>query len=108
MVINLQTWLGLTDADRGLIEMACTAGVIRNLSKGEGLQGAVMEGFPAKGVTPMRFSKEILKQLQTVTDEVLEAEAQKDEDFARIWESQKKFQETYQHWKRFAYLPRDF
>ena len=98
----------LGDADRGLIEMACTAGIIRNLSRGEGIQGEVMQGFPAKGVTPVKFSYEILKQLQKVTNVVLKEEADKDPDFARIWQSQKKFQATYRNWKSFAYLPRDF
>ena len=88
--------------------MACTAGVIRNLARGEGLQGAVMKAFPSKGVTPVKFSRAILKQLQSVTNEVLSEEAAKDADFARIWQSQKKFMEIYQHWKSYAYLPRDF
>jgi|TARA_Y100000310_G_scaffold336672_1_gene421856 TRAP-type mannitol/chloroaromatic compound transport system substrate-binding protein len=108
LVVNLQSWRALEDADRTLIEMACTAGVIRNLSRGEGIQGAVMQGFPDKGVTPVKFSEEILKQLEKLTMEVLQEEADKDEDFARIWDSQKKFLETYQNWKSHAYLPRDF
>ena len=108
LVINLDTWRGLSGADRELLEMACTAGVIRNLARGEGLQGAVMKAFPSKGVTPVKFSRAILKQLQSVTNEVLSEEAAKDADFARIWQSQKKFMEIYQHWKSYAYLPRDF
>jgi TRAP-type mannitol/chloroaromatic compound transport system substrate-binding protein len=108
LVVNLQTWQGLADSDQELIEMACTAGIIRNLSRGEGIQGEVMKGFPAKDVTPVRFSDEILRQLEALTNEVLAEEAAKDQDFARIWESQKKFIKTYQNWKSHAYLPRDF
>jgi len=108
LTVNLQTWQNLPTADQGLIEMACTAGVIRNLAHGEAIQGEVMQAFPAKGVTPVKFSKEILKQLQLVTNEVLEEEAEHDADFARIWSSQKKFQQTYRQWKSYAYLPRDF
>jgi len=108
LVVNLDTWNALPDADKGVIEMACTAGVIRNLSRGEALQGEVMQGFPAKGVTPVKFSNEILKELQKITLEVLAEEAEKNEDFARIWASQKKFLQTYSHWKSYAYLPRDF
>ena len=108
LVVNLTTWRNLPQADRSLIEMACTAGVIRNLSHGEGIQGEVMQGFAEKGVTPVKFSEEILRELQLVTQQVLAEEAEKDEDFARIWMSQKKFQQTYSHWKNHAYLPRDF
>ena len=67
-----------------------------------------MQGFAEKGVTPLKFSEAILKELQLVTQQVLAEEAGKDEDFARIWMSQKKFQRTYSHWKNYAYLPRDF
>jgi TRAP-type mannitol/chloroaromatic compound transport system substrate-binding protein len=49
-----------------------------------------------------------LKQLQSVTTKVLEQEAAKDEDFARIWASQKTFMAKYKIWKDHAYLPRDF
>ncbi|MBV1876345.1 MAG: TRAP transporter substrate-binding protein [Pseudomonadales bacterium] len=108
LVVNLSIWESLAAADKSLIEMACTAGIIRNLSRGEGIQGEVMQGFAAKGVTSMQFSDEILKQLKVVTQEVLAEEADNDEDFARIWASQKKFQATYRHWKNKAYLPRDF
>ena len=108
LVINLDVWNSLSGADRGLMDLACTAGVIRNLSKGESIQGAVMQGFKEKGVTPKIFSREILKQLALVTNDVLEEEAKKDVDFARIWASQKEFQATYKHWKSHAYLPRDF
>ncbi|MDP6264695.1 MAG: TRAP transporter substrate-binding protein [Pseudomonadales bacterium] len=108
LVVNLQTWRALGDADRTFIEMACTAGVIRNLSRGEGIQGGVMQGFPDKGVTPVKFSEDILRQLEKLTNEVLQEEANKDEDFLRIWQSQKRFLATYQHWKSHAYLPRDF
>lgn len=108
LVVNTAIWQSLSDADRSLIETTCTAGVLRNLARGEALQGAVMQGFPDKGVTPVKFPKEILRELQLVTNEVLQEEAEKDSDFAKIWTSQKRFQGNYQHWKRNAYLDRDF
>ena len=108
LIVNLETWRALPPSDQALIEMACTAGVIRNLARGEALQGEVMSGFADKGVTPMKLPLDILKQLQAVTQEVLEDEARKDEDFARIWNSQKTFMGKYKIWKDHAYLPRDF
>ena len=79
-----------------------------NLARGEALQGEVMSGFKDKGVTPKKLSLTILKQLQSVTTKVLEQETAKDEDFARIWASQKTFMAKYKIWKDHAYLPRDF
>lgn len=108
LVVNLQIWEALPGSDRALLEMACTAGVIRNLAHGEAIQGEVIKGFSAKGVTAVKFDLKILKELQKVTELVLQEEADKDEDFRRIWDSQKRFLETYRIWKYYAYLPRDF
>ena len=108
LVVNQTVWNQLPDADQALIEMACTAGVIRNLSHGEALQGKVMSGFAAKGVTPEKLPLAILKELQLVTNEVMQEEADKNPEFALIWASQQKFMKTYRLWKDNAYLPRDF
>ena len=108
LVVNLEIWQQLPESDRALLDMACTAGVIRNLAHGEAIQGDVLKGFPAKGVTAVKFDINILKELQKVTELVLQEEADKDEDFRRIWDSQKQFMETYSLWKDYAYLPRDF
>ncbi len=108
LVVNLELWNKLDASDQALIDMACTAGVIRNLSRGEAIQGDVMAGYAAKGVTPVKFSPEVLKQLQEVTLAVLEEEAAADEWFRKIWESQKRFMTRYRMWKAYAYLPRDF
>lgn len=108
LIINLSIWNQLPASDQVLLETACTAGVIRNLARGEALQGKVIQGFPDKGVTPVKFPHKVLKELQKVTMAVLEEEALKDTDFRRIWDSQKRFMSTYRHWKHYAYLPRDF
>ena len=78
------------------------------LSKSEHNQGAVMAGFPAKGVTARKLPEPILRELDKVTQEVLAEEAANDAMFAKIWESQKAFREQYKLWKTFGYLPRDF
>lgn len=108
LVVNKPVWESLSSADQELINTTCTAGVIRNLSRGEAIQGAVMQGFAEKGVTTVKFPDAILQELRTVTQQVLAEEAAADEDFERIWLSQKRFQAQYQHWKRNAYLRRDF
>ena len=108
LVVNLSTWRSLHPSDRALIETVCTAGVIRNLSRGESLQGEVLRGFAKKGVLPRKLPHEILRQLAAVTEQVLIEEAANDEDFDRIWSSQKQFLSSYRIWKDHAYLPRDF
>lgn len=108
LVINTRHWDAITDADRALIETACTAGVTRNLARSEGLQGAVMAKFPERGVHAETLPMELLRELEEVTAQVLAAEAKADPDFANILESQQKFRAEYANWKSKAYLPRDF
>jgi TRAP-type mannitol/chloroaromatic compound transport system substrate-binding protein len=108
MVINTDIWNGISTADQKLIETACTAGVLRNLARSEALQGEVIAGFPSIGVTAERLPIDVLKELQRVTERVLEEEAAKDEDFATILRSQRAYRANYAHWKALAYLPRDF
>ena len=108
LVAYVEQWQALTDAQRAIVETACTAGVIRNLADSEARQGAVLAGFPAKGVTAIRLPTPILRELSEVAAALMAEEAANDEDFRIIHESQHKFRDEYALWKRFAYLPRDF
>ena len=108
LIVNLTTWDSLDSNDQSLLELACTAGVIRNLSSSEGKQGAVVARFEETGALPRVLSLEILRELERVTKRVLEQEAERDKDFAVIYESQLEFRQNYSHWKSRAYLPRDF
>lgn len=108
MVVNLDVWRGIGEADRQLIETACTAGVLRNLAHSEAAQGTVIAGFPQAGVQARTLPDEVLRELARVTESVLAEEAAKDADFAAILESQRRFRSNYVHWKSRAYLPRDF
>ena len=91
-----------------MLEIGCTAGVIRNLSNSEAQQGSVIQRFKESGTSPIVLPHEILKELQRVSEQVLQREATKDEDFAEIYQSQLDFMSTYAEWKSRAYLPRDF
>lgn len=108
LVVNLDRWRALPTSTQKLIETACTAGITRNLANNEALQGPVIADFPNNGVTAEQLPREILRALEKVTTEVLDEEAAKNEQFKRILESQRAFRADYSHWKRRAYLPRDF
>ncbi len=108
LTVNRDIWQQTSQADRAMIEMACTAGVARNLARSEALQGAVIAGFPDIGVTAETLPDDVLRELQRITETVLAEEAAKDADFATILASQTAFRDNYAHWKARAYLPRDF
>jgi TRAP-type mannitol/chloroaromatic compound transport system substrate-binding protein len=107
-IVNKQVWDGLQPSTRSMLEMACTAGVLRNLSKGEAIQGAVIRGFAQKGVKAQSVPAPMLHELQKISAEVMAEQAARDADFKRVYESQEAFAKDYQTWKGLAYLPRDF
>lgn len=108
LIVNLDVWNELSVGSQASVESACTAGVLRSLSRGEALQGAVIAGFEEKGVTARRLPDEVLRQIQEVTNQVLASEAEKDPLFRKVYESQQAFSADYAHWKRLAFLDRDF
>jgi TRAP-type mannitol/chloroaromatic compound transport system substrate-binding protein len=104
MVVNRDAWAALEETGRALVTTTCTAGVIRNLSRAEALQGAVLKGFPDKGVSARTLPDAILAELRRVSDQVLADEAAGDADFARVLASQRAFSLDYAYWKKLAYL----
>jgi TRAP-type mannitol/chloroaromatic compound transport system substrate-binding protein len=104
LVVNVDDWEELGPAGEALLELACQAGVIRKLSRGEALQGAVLRTSAEKGVRVLRLPAEILAALEIESRALLEAEAARDADFARVLESQRAFSADYALWKDFAYL----
>ena len=108
LIVNAETWGGLDDATRMLIDTTCTAGVINSLSKSEAQQGAIIRDFADNNITAEVLPEEILMELYAATQEVLEEEAAADEYFARVLESQRAFRGDHNYWKVFGYLPRDF
>ncbi|MBU2965538.1 TRAP transporter substrate-binding protein [Amphritea sp. 2_MG-2023] len=107
LVINNDTWNSLSDANKATIDMACTAGTFRALTRGEALQGKVLATYPAKGVTARSINTDMLKGLKKLTGEVMAEISAQDADFKTIYESQQAFVNEYKAWKKLAYLPGD-
>lgn len=108
LVVNESAWRSLSDADRALVETACTAGVTWNLAKGEALQGPVLRGYAKRGVAARRLPLPVLRKLQSVSDQILAEQAAADPLFAEILDSQRAFRADYAIWKSLGFLPRDF
>jgi len=104
LVLNRNAWDELGPAGQALVELACRAGVIRKLSRGEGLQGAVLRASAERGVRVLRLPDEILAALEVESRAILAAEASRDADFARVLESQRAFSADYALWRELAYL----
>ena len=108
LVINLEVWRALGQDDRSLLDSTCLASVARSLGLTESLQGPVVERFEETGVVANYLPEELLRVLKATTDEVLDEQAARDADFKAVLDSQRAYQRTYQHWRRLAYLSKDF
>ena len=106
LIVGLESWRTLAPADQALVETACRAGVTHKLADTEAMQGPVLAGFEAQGVSPRMLPQALLAELRRVTEVVLAEEADADADFARVLASQRAFSESYALWRRWAY-PRD-
>jgi len=108
LVVNRGVWDRLTPADRALIETVCGAGVSNGLSRGEALQGPVLRDYESRGVAARVLPTPILRQLEEVSNTVLDEEAAHDPLFAEILAAQRAFRADYARWKTLGFLPRDF
>jgi len=106
--VNLDEWNKLQSETQTMVRAACQASAMLSIAESEYLQGAVIRDFEEQGVITGTLSTEILEELRAVTQEVLDEEAAKDEQFARILKSQREFSATYRYWKTKGYLPRSF
>ena len=105
MLINGDEWEAATESQKSLIETTCTAATTMGLAEGEYKNGSVIQKMQEKGVQTQQIPMDVLRELKSVTDEVLAEEAENDEDFARVLKSQQEFQEDYAVWGKRAYLP---
>ena len=111
LLVNLQAWNELSDRARAMVRVACRAAVTDTMSEAESLQGPIIRDFASQGITAATLPEEILRwgfREFAPAIKVLNEEAEKDEHFARILQSQREFSETYNYWKTKGYLPRDF
>lgn len=106
--VNLDEWNKLRDDTKTMVRVACRASAMLTISESEALQGPVIRDYGNQGVVTGTLSTEILQKLRAVTQEVLDEEAAKDEQFAEILRSQREFSAIYRYWKTRGYLPRSF
>ena len=108
LIVNLEQWNAIAESDQELIETACTAATLETLALSEAVQGAVIAALPESGVTAIRLPDDVLRELEQISEKVLDENAANDPMFAKILVSQRRFLEEYDYWKQLAYLPRDF
>lgn len=109
LFVNLDAWNQTSDQDKALIENVCRAATTMSLAENEYRNGRILQEYQENpDINIQDIPHDTLKKLQETTEKVLQAEAEKDPAFKRIWESQKEFQKAHALWERRAHLPAEF
>ena len=104
LLINLDTWNGLSDQHKTLIEMGCEAAITRTLAEGESLQAPALAEFEERGVEIKTLSPDVIEALEAVWLKVSEGLSAESETFKKAWDSYSAFRETYEPWRNVGYL----
>lgn len=98
LMINADEWKKLSDNQRAQIEAVCDAAITRSLAQAEAIQGPALEKIKADGVQLKTWSPEILDAMRKAWSEVVQEEKQKNQTFAKAWDSFSTFREKYKTW----------
>ncbi|MFN4056955.1 MAG: TRAP transporter substrate-binding protein [Roseinatronobacter sp.] len=104
LMINLDLWESLDESTQFKIETVCDANITYGLAEGEALQFSALQELQEKGVNINTLSPELLEALEAAWMQVVEEEAAKDADFARVYESYSTFRANYAVWGNLGYL----
>lgn len=103
LVVHEETWHALPASTRETIELACGDGVHRNLARAEAAQGPAIARLHAAGVETRTLPADLLADLEAASAAVLDEEAARDADFARVLAHQRAFRTRYARWRTLAY-----
>ena len=108
LLVNQDVWDGLKPQTRALIEMGCEAATLKGFAQSEWAQPTALRDYEKEGVNAQVLPEEVLRELQQVTNKVLDDIAAEDEMFKRVLTSQREFMEHHSIWHGKGYLPRDY
>jgi len=108
LLVNLDTWKKLEPETRALIEMGCRSATLQGYSESEWAQPTALRDYEKEGVNAQVLPEPVLRELEKITNKILDDIASTDESFHRVLTSQRAFMKHHSIWKSKGYLPRDF
>ncbi|UTW06380.1 TRAP transporter substrate-binding protein [Pseudomonas benzenivorans] len=108
LLVNQGVWDKLQPQSRALIEMGCESATLKGFAESEWAQPTALAEYQKEGVQAQNLPEPVLRELQRVTNEVLDEIAGQDAMFKRVLTSQRDFMQHHATWHRMGYLPRDF
>ena len=104
-IVNMDQWQTLSQAQQAQIETTCSESILNAYALAESLQPDALIQLEERGVTVHQWDPAFLEVFENAWNEVVEEEAAKDADFARVWASLSEFREKYKTWGDRGYLP---
>lgn len=95
ITINKRSWDQLTPELQEIIKVAAKATTLQTLTRCINKDMHALQFFQEKDVTIEYLKPEIQKALKAEAEQLMEAKAEKDPFFAKVWESQKEFRAKY-------------
>lgn len=106
LLINKETWEGMSDQQRAIIETVCMASMTNSLAEAESAQPAALRRQTEEnGVSLEYWNEEMLAAFESAWNEVVE-EQREDPFFAEVYDDLAAFRADYDVWEEKAFLPR--
>lgn len=107
LLVNKDTWNGMSDSQRTQIETTCMASVTNSIAESESNQfNAMIKNQEERGVNVKSWDKDMLNTFRSAWDDVAEQLASEDEMFKKVYTDLNTFRENYKVWVNRAFLPR--
>ena len=104
MMWNKKKWDTLSATQKAQVTAACDSAVLRGYALSEFAQPAALKEIQAKGVALKTWPKEFIDLYRKGWDEVAAEQTKKSPEFAKAWNSLKKFRDEYAVWRVRGYL----
>ena len=104
LLINQDSWDGLSERQQELITMVCTDNVRHSLSIGLAAQPVALDNIRAEGIEPERLPDDVLEALYEAWLEVVDEQLEDSDAFRRAWESLEAFREGQEEWRELQRL----
>jgi len=104
LLINKDAYEALSDHQRTVLETTCRYNLLATFVHYESAQGAALKSLKEKGVNVHKWPRDMLAKFKKAWLEVAEAEAVKDVNYRKVWDSLRAFRAEYSHWGESGYL----
>jgi TRAP-type mannitol/chloroaromatic compound transport system substrate-binding protein len=107
LLINKNVWNGLSESQKMIIEMMCTAATADSFAYTEAIQGQVIKkNVKEHGVKIHYWSDEMLNAYRQAWEEVAAELSAQSPMFKEAWEDLSRFRSDYKLWQTYGFLPR--